>query len=137
MNRTRLLTFSAVVAVAVGLFALGLPRALLASKGVAPSPAAVVWVREVGVLILSLGVMAWMVRREPDSVAMRAILVANAIVHLGLFPIEIAAFHDGVITAASGILPNSVLHVALGTAFALLARRGVTRAGRVAVESRR
>ena len=119
--RKTFITITALVGVAVGLFALLAPAALMASKGVAADPAAAVWVREVGVLILPLGVLAFLVRAEEDSRALRSVLVANALVHFGLFPIEIAAYRAGVITELSGIVPNSLLHVLLAAGFTYFA----------------
>ncbi len=113
-----LLTVAGFIALAVGTFALLAPVALLRSKGAAVSPAAVVWVREVGVSIFALGVMSLLMRNQPASPTLRAFLVGNAVVQFGLFPIELAAWFDGTITELSGIVPNSVLHLVLGTAFA-------------------
>jgi len=121
MFRTILFTVSGTIALAIGTLALAFPRALLTSKGVTITPAVVVWVREVGVQIVSLGVVALTVRSEPDSPAMRAILVGNALVQLGLFPIELLAWRDGTITKPGGVIPNSVLHLVLGAAFSSLA----------------
>ncbi len=117
------LTAAAVIALAVGTFALGFPEGLLASKGVVIGPAAVVWVREVGVALLAIGVMALLVRRAPDSATLRAFLVGNAVLQVGLFPIELLAYRAGTITLASGVVPNSVLHVALASGFAWFAWR--------------
>lgn len=121
MIRKTFLTITAVVGVAVGLFALLAPVALMAQKGVQPDASAAIWVREVGVLILPLGVMSFLVRGEPDSRALRSFLAGNALVHLGLFPIEIVAYRQGVITLLSGIVPNSILHVALCAGFTYFA----------------
>lgn len=121
MIRKTFLTITAFVGLAVGLFALLAPVALMASKGVEPDPRAAIWVREVGVLILPLGVMAFLVRGEPDSRVLRSFFVGNALVHLGLFPIEIVAYRQGVITLLSGIVPNSILHVALCGGFTYFA----------------
>ncbi len=121
MNRKTFITVTALIALAVGTLAFALPAAILASKGVAPSPAAAVWVREVGALLIALGVTAALVRGEPDSGALRAFCVGNAIVHAGLFPIEIVAYVQGVITPLDGIAPNSALHVLLAGGFAYYA----------------
>lgn len=94
-----------------------LPRQLLASKGVVPNAAANVWVREVGVLLVAIGVAAFLVRGEPDSPTLRAFLVANVIVQVGLFPIEVTAYARGVLTKVSGVVPNTVLHIALALGF--------------------
>src|SRR4051812_28755633 len=124
--RSTFLTFSAAVAVGVGCFAVMLPRALLESKGVVlPNDAAAVWVRELGVAVFALGVMLFLVRKHADTPTLRAVLYGNALVQLGLLPIEIAAQHERVLTRVAGIVPNSLLHVVLAFGFlACAARRG-------------
>jgi hypothetical protein len=122
MTRQAFLTLSSAVAVAVAAFALGAPHELLASKGVEPVPALVVWVREVGALILAAGVTTFLVRKAPDSAALRGVLVGNGILHFCLLPIEIVAFAQGVVTNLGGVAPNSVLHVLLGAGFVTYAR---------------
>lgn len=122
MSRQTFLTFSSVVAFAVALFALGFPQTLLAGKGVPPIAATVVWVREVGALILAAGVTTFLVRKAPDSEALRGVLIGNAVLHTALLPIEIAAYSQGIITALGGVVPNSVLHVVLVAGFAFHGR---------------
>jgi hypothetical protein len=90
---------------------------------VTPDPAPSVWVREVGVLILALSAIVLLVRGQPDTPAMRAVLWGNAVVHGGLLPIEIVAWHGGVITRLDGIVPNSVLHALVAVGFVLFALR--------------
>jgi hypothetical protein len=124
LRRSTFLTLSSAVALAVGIFALAAPGTLLESKGVAlPNDAAAIWVRELGVAIFALGLLMLLVRNHADSPTLRAIFFANALVQLGLLPIEIRAHHVGVITHLSGIVPNSVLHVALATGFLIFGAR--------------
>jgi uncharacterized membrane protein len=124
LNRSLFLVLSSAVALAVGTFAFAFPHALLQSKGVAPpNDAAAIWVREVGVTIFALGVMLLLVRKHADSPTLRAFFFGNGIVHLGLLPIEIGAYRARVITQLSGIVPNSVLHVALALGFLVFAAR--------------
>jgi len=123
MNRTTFLTIIGSLGLVIGLVALTAPSVLLAGKGVAPSAAPAVWVREVGVLIVALSAMLLVVRNHADSPTMRAVLWANAVVHAGLFPIEILAWHRGVITRLDGIVPNSILHLVVAAAFVVFARR--------------
>ena len=122
MHRKTVLTIVAGLGFAIGLIALCFPAVLLAGKGVPPEPAASVWVREVGVLILALSVILLLVRAEPDTPTLRAVLWGNAIVHGGLLPIEIVAWQDGIITRLGGVVPNSLLHVTLCVCFVLFAR---------------
>jgi hypothetical protein len=123
MTRTTFLTAVAAIGLAIAAFAIAFPAALLAGKGVAPKPAAQVWVREVGVLIAASAVLALLVRKHPDSPTLRVFLIANALMHAGLLPIEIVAWEAGVITRFGGILPNSVLHVLFAFGFLFYARR--------------
>jgi hypothetical protein len=123
MNRSSFLTLSSAIAFAVAGLAFAFPHALLSGKGVTPDPAPVVWVREVGALIFAAGVTTYLCRKAPDSLALRAVLTGNAVLHLTLFPIELIAFTHGVITKLEGVLPNSLLHIALATGFIVTASR--------------
>lgn len=123
MSRASFLTIASLIALLVGAFALLGPDSLLATKGVAPSAPAQIWVREVGVALIAIAVAAFLMRRAPDSPALRAFLIGNAVLQVGLFPIEIVAYAHGVITSLAGILPNSVLHLVLAAGFAYFAAR--------------
>lgn len=112
---------AALIAIGVGAFALTAPHALLASKGVAPSEAAVVWVREVGAALIAAGLIAWIVRTHADSPTLRAVLAGNALLQFMLLPIEPLAYSQGVIAALAGIVPNTVLHLLLGLGFSYFA----------------
>lgn len=121
MNRQTFLALASIIAVCVGIFALTMPDVLLESKGVAANAGANVWVREVGLVLISIGVMAFLMKGHANSPSLRVFLMGNAILQLGLLPIEIAALAQGVITKASGIVPNSILHVLLACGFAYYA----------------
>jgi len=117
MTRKTFLTLVSLIAVAIGLFALTSPGALLESKGVVPNDAARLWVREVGLLIFAQGVMSGLVRGHADSPTLRAFLLGSGLIQLGLFPLELIAWGNGLITKASGVVPNSVLHAVLAASF--------------------
>lgn len=123
MNRKTFLTIAAAVATAVGVIALAAPSLVLAGKGVPVGPAVTVWVREVGILLVALGVTTFLLRGHPDSPTMRAFLLGNGLLQVGLFPIEIAAFAEGTITRLDGIAPSSILHLVLAAGFFHHARR--------------
>ena len=113
---------SSLVSLSVACLALAGPGWLLAGKGVEPSASTSVWVREVGALIMAFGVITFQVRRSIDPLALRAVLVGGALLHFVLLPIELVAYWQGVITKASGVVPNSVLHVIFGLASLHFAR---------------
>jgi hypothetical protein len=121
--RVLFLTTASAIACAVGCFAVAAPGALLETKGAAANPIAMIWVREVGVLLIALGITTFLVRKHDDSVTLRAFLLGNALVQLGIFPVEILGVTAGVLHKASGVVPNSILHLALASAFLHFARR--------------
>jgi hypothetical protein len=88
-----------------------------------PNAAAVLWLREVGVLIFGLGVTLFLLRKHADSATLRAVLFGNAVVHLGLLPLELGAYDANVITQLSGVVPNSALHIVLAGGFVLFGAR--------------
>ena len=123
MSRKTFLTVAALIALGVGAFALAMPAALLQSKGVAVGEAAKVWVREMGVVLIAIGVVALLLRTHADSPTLRAFLIGNVVLQIGLFPIEIVAWVNGVVTEPWGIVPNSLLHLLLAYGFAHFAAR--------------
>ena len=74
MHRRTFLTIVGLLGLVIGFVALAFPAVLLAGKGVPPAPAPSVWVREVGVLIIALSTIVLLVRGQPDTPAMRAVL---------------------------------------------------------------
>jgi hypothetical protein len=114
MSHTLLLTVLSVVALAVGLLAIVRPTKFLESKGATVNDAAVIWMREVGVLILAQGITCVLLRNQPLTAAVRAFLVGAALTQFGLLPVELAGYWRGSLTKLSGVLPNSILHALLG-----------------------
>ena len=123
MQQKTFLSIAAAIALAVGTVAALFPAALLASKGTLPSAAADLWMREVGVLLVCIGVMAGLVRNHADSPTMRVLMLGNLLVQLGLLVTEVQGYANGVITQLSGLVPNAVLHVVLAAGFAYYWRR--------------
>lgn len=118
MTRKTFLTLAAFIALAVGTFAFTCPATLLDSKGVIPNDGANVWVREVGILLISVGVVAALIRGHEDSPTLQAFFLGNIILQMGLIPIELIAYGHGVITKPSGIMPNTIIHFFLAAGFA-------------------
>jgi hypothetical protein len=116
MNLKILLTILSIIATLVGVAAITRPIPFLESKGAKVTPATVIWMRQVGVLILAQGITGFLLRDQPISPAVRAFLAGAAFTQLGLFPIEIMAYRRGHLTKLSGIVPNTVLHAVLGIA---------------------
>jgi hypothetical protein len=117
MKRNHFLTLTSFVALGIGLFALLQPALLLESKGIVLNAGANVWMQETGMALVAIGVIAFLLRGQPDSPGLRAFFIGNTLLQVGLLWIEINALANGVITKFSGIVPNSVLHVLLASGF--------------------
>jgi hypothetical protein len=74
--------------------------------------------RETGVLLLGVGIMALGMRRQPHSAGMKAFMLGNLFVQLGLIATELLGYHDGTITRFWGVAPNLVLNFLLASGFA-------------------
>jgi hypothetical protein len=118
MTRKTFLSIASFIASSVGCFALFFPALLHVSKGTLPNSAAYVWTSEVGILLLAIGVMAFLVRKQGDSPVLSAFFVGNFMIQIGLFVIELSAYHNKIITKLSGVLPNLTLHILLAFGFA-------------------
>lgn len=123
MKRKTFLVGASFIALTVGILALIFPGVLLESKGVTASEATNVWVREVGVLLIAVGVTAFLVRGHEDSPTLKAFFIGNIVLQLSLIPIEPIAYINGIVTKLAGIMPNTILHVLLAGGFAYYAAK--------------
>jgi hypothetical protein len=117
MKRATFLTIAAMIALAVGTFALTFPALLLESKGVIPNLATQLWTRETGMLLMALGGINWSMRNKDDSSTLTWLLWVNICVQAGLFVMEAFGYADGVISKLSGVAPNLSLHMLLTSGF--------------------
>jgi hypothetical protein len=117
MSRRIFLTIASIIAFSVGLFAILFPTPLLESKGVEPFVSTLVWTRETGLLLLTIGIIAFSIRKHETSETLKTFLFGNIIIQIGLFVIELLAYFNGVITKLSGIIPNLTLHILLAIGF--------------------
>ena len=119
MSRKLFLTIASCVAFAVGFFSLLAPDVLLTSvKFATPNPAALIMARTVGVLLVTIGLLAFLVRGHEDSPTMAAVLKVNLFLQLCLIPIDPLAYLYGTFSTLGSFVPNTVLHVLLAVGFA-------------------
>lgn len=118
MTRKIFLTIASAIALGVGSMALLFPRILLDSKGTTPNTATDVWMTEVGILLIGIGIIAFGVRTHRDSKTLKMVLTGNVVIQIGLMLIEVIAYINGIITELSGIVPNCTLHILLAFGFA-------------------
>ncbi len=132
MKRSTFLTISAIVPLLVGLMCLCAPSVLIESVKLAPpSATANVYARTAGVLLCAVGLLNFLVRKHASSPTLRAVLVANMVLQLGILPVDPHAYLSGVFHTVGSFAPNTVLHVclALGCAYYLRQMRREPRIG--------
>jgi hypothetical protein len=118
MSRKLFLIIASVIACLVGALALIAPEFLLTTlKGAVPNPAAIVMARTTGLLLLTVALMAFLVRGHGDSPTMQAVLTANLFLQLGLIPMDPLAYMNGAFTTIGSFAPNTVIHILLATGF--------------------
>jgi hypothetical protein len=107
------------VAFAVGLFAFSAPGVLIENvKMAAPSDVANVMARTVGILLITVGMLAFLVRGHEDSPTLRSVLIANLVLQVGILPIDPIAYANGVYGTPGSFVPNTIIHVLLASGFA-------------------
>ena len=118
MSRKAFLTVTSVIVLVIGIFALIAPNVLITSvKVAAPSETANVMARTVGILLISVGVLDFLVKDHEDSPTLRAILIANLFLQIGIMPIDPSAYVTGVYQTVGSFAPNTVLHIVLASGF--------------------
>lgn len=117
MRRKTFLIIASAIATVVGIFALLFPAVLQESKGTIPNAATYVWTSEVGIILIAIGVMAFMVRGQENTSTLKAFFLGNFIIQVGLFTIELLAYFHRVITRLSGVAPNLIIHILLAFGF--------------------
>jgi hypothetical protein len=118
MSRKAFLTVTSIIVLVIGIFALTAPNVLITSvKVAAPSETANVMARTVGILLITVGVLDFLVKDHEDSATMRSILIANLVLQLGIMPIDPSAYATGVYKTVGSFAPNTVLHILLASGF--------------------
>jgi hypothetical protein len=136
MARKTFLTVAAFVASAIGLLAFTAPGVLLGTvKMAAPSDAANAMARTVGILLMTIGVLNFLVRGDEDSPTLRSVLIADLVLQIGILPIDPMAYYNGVYGTAGAFVPNTIIHLLLAGGFAyylatMKSAPQATRAGR-------
>jgi len=73
--------------------------------------------RTVGILLITVGVLDFLVRDHEDSPTLRSVLIANLVLQVGIAPIDPSAYVSGVYGTLGSFVPNTILHVCLAGGF--------------------
>lgn len=116
MKRSTFLAIAAAIGVLFGLAMLMMTEQFVGMWGLTLTEGGVFLGRSLGAFLFSIGIVNWIVRNAPDSIALDAILYGNLAVHLLTGALDLFATTTGVINAQGwGAV---VMHLVLGGGFA-------------------
>lgn len=119
LERKTVLSVTAFIAIPIGLFILVAPQFFLESvKHAEPNDTANVMARTAGILLISIGLLDFLVRNSSDSPTMLAILAANLVLQIGIMPIDVIAYVTGAFSTLGSFVPNTIAHVILASGYA-------------------
>ena len=110
MKRSVFFIITAILGLLFGGMMLFFPVFAAENFGITPTPQLMQMLRSVGGVDLCLGILSLLVYNEPDSKALRAILIVNLLSHLISMVVDGSASYMGVV-AFSKIAPGLVAHL--------------------------
>lgn len=113
MKRSSFFLVTTIIAFVFGLMMLFAPLKAVEGFGMVPTFEAGLIFRTLGVTILSTGVLNFLVRDQPDSPALKAVLIFNVVLHgLGM-AVDLLGVFQGIIDFTK-IIPGLLAHLFIG-----------------------
>ncbi len=119
MKRQTFLTIAAAIAALFAVMMLASPGKMIEGAGGQQSDTTNVVFHAMGIMLLSLSIIIFIARKDEGSIALRAILIGNIVMHVATIPIDWIAWQQGTFTQFSGLIPGSIVHAALAVGFFL------------------
>lgn len=107
MSRSLFFLITAIIGLLFGLLMMVAPHIQATNVGFEPSAQLSVFVRAYGAAILAAAVLNYLVRNEPDSVALKAALWSNVTLHLLITAMHVHVVATGVV-ALGAVIPGQV-----------------------------
>ena len=126
MKRSVFLIITAILGLLFGGLMLFFPVFAATNFGIIPTPQTSQMLRSVGGVDLCLGILNLLVYKQPDSTALKAILIVNLLSHLISMVVDGSAAYMGVV-AFSKIAPGLIAHlfIIIGALVYILKMRAV------------
>ena len=115
MTAKHMLAVGAAIAFLLGAFMLFATAQFLQPLGLSADPKVMLLGQAQGVLLLSIGVTNWMVRRSDDPVALRAVLAGNLAAQAIAIAVNLRGYLAGLVPEA--VVGQVGLHVLLGAGY--------------------
>lgn len=122
MTAKHMLAVGSAIAFLLGAFMIFATTKFLEPLGLSSDPKVALLGQAQGVLLLSIGLMNWMVRRSDDWAALQAVLAGNLLAQVISIVINLRGYFAGLVPQA--VVGQVGLHVLLGLGYAyFLVRR--------------
>ena len=113
MKRSIFLLIAAIIAALIGVLSLFLPGKMAEGFGMTPSPMITFLIRELGAFSLCAGLLNFLVRKDPDSKTLKAILIFNMVYHFIMMPVNFVGLSESVFVLSQSI-PPMIIHLFVG-----------------------
>jgi hypothetical protein len=113
-------TFMAAAAVVAALFSAVMvfaPDKMMEGMGTTLQDTTKIALQAVAAMLFAIAVMTFLARKDEGSVALRAVMIGNIVLHIIATPIDWIAYSQGIFPQISGFLPGTVVHVIFGAGF--------------------
>jgi hypothetical protein len=117
MKRQTFLTIAAAVSVLFAAFMIASPAKMMEGMGSQPNATTNVVLQAMSIILLSIGIITFLARKDAGSIALQAIIIGSIVMHIVLLPIDWVAYQQGTFTQASGIIPGTVIHIIFAIGF--------------------
>ena len=117
MKRQTFFIIAAIVGVLFGLVMIASPDKMMDGMGSQPNASTNVLLQVVSILLISIGLITFLARKDEGSVSLRAIIIGSILMHIALIPIDWIAYLQGTFTKMSGFLPGTIIHILFAIGF--------------------
>lgn len=122
MQRRHFLLIAGILACCFGLTMLGAPDQMIGNMTTSTNEGATRVLQWMGVVLFSIGVINIAARNDPGSLALRAVMLGNIVLHVLGFAIDLYQYRLGFVRA-SGVAMGAVVHGLLTLGFVYYMQR--------------
>lgn len=123
MSRAVFFMITALLAAVFGLLMFFAPGFMAANVGFEATPQLTFYLRAMGCLIVAVAILNFMVRNEPMTPALAAVLASNVVTHALSGVVDVIGLSSGIVTLGA-LAPSIAVHlfVGLGSIWFLIRR---------------
>ncbi len=117
MKRQTFLTIAAIVALLFAAFMFAAPDKMMESQGISPDDLVKVMLQFMSIMMFSIAVITFLSRKDPGSIALRAVLTGSTVMHILSMSIDWLGYARGIFPKVSGIMPGTIVHLIFAIGF--------------------